>query len=250
MTRRGRMLRLPSAALLLALLSLGACAGSPTPAAPGEAVPTVAAETTSDLPNLGILREKLLRYQASGEYELQLAATATEAARYLASRPADGGRGAIVLDLDETSLSNWTYLEANQLARLHYGPCDLPQGPCGWTAWADMAAASAIEPTLEVYRLAQNRGLAVFFITGRPESERAATERNLRAVGYEGWANLYMEPDGAAFPSAADFKAPRRHEIEEQGYEIVLNMGDQDSDLEGGYARRTFKLPNPFYWIP
>jgi hypothetical protein len=30
----------------------------------------------------------------------------------------------------------------------------------------------------------------------------------------------------------------------------VLNMGDQLSDLEGGYAERTFKLPNPFYWIP
>jgi hypothetical protein len=27
-------------------------------------------------------------------------------------------------------------------------------------------------------------------------------------------------------------------------------MGDQLSDLEGGYAERTFKLPNPFYWIP
>jgi hypothetical protein len=30
---------------------------------------------------------------------------------------------------------------------------------------------------------------------------------------------------------------------------IVLNMGDQESDLMGGYAQRTFKLPNPFYYI-
>jgi hypothetical protein len=59
-----------------------------------------------------------------------------------------------------------------------------------------------------------------------------------------------MQPDGATFPSAVDFKAPKRREIEAQGYEIVLNMGDQESDLEGGYAERTFKLPNPFYWIP
>jgi predicted secreted acid phosphatase len=46
------------------------------------------------------------------------------------------------------------------------------------------------------------------------------------------------------------FKATKRSEIVEQGYTIVLNMGDQLSDLEGGYAERTFKLPNPFYWIP
>jgi hypothetical protein len=31
---------------------------------------------------------------------------------------------------------------------------------------------------------------------------------------------------------------------------IVANMGDQPSDLEGGFAERTFLLPNPFYRIP
>ncbi len=30
----------------------------------------------------------------------------------------------------------------------------------------------------------------------------------------------------------------------------LLNVGDQDSDLEGGYARNRVKLPNPFYFIP
>jgi hypothetical protein len=92
--------------------------------------------------------------------------------------------------------------------------------------------------------------MALFLITCRPESQRNATERNLRAAGYPAWTGLYMEPDRAVFASAADFKAPKRREIVERGYTIVLNMGDQLSDLEGGYARRTFKLPNPFYWIP
>ena len=27
-------------------------------------------------------------------------------------------------------------------------------------------------------------------------------------------------------------------------------MGDQESDLSGGYAERTFKLPNPVYYLP
>jgi acid phosphatase len=28
---------------------------------------------------------------------------------------------------------------------------------------------------------------------------------------------------------------------------IIANMGDQASDLAGGHAEKTFKLPNPFY---
>ena len=39
-------------------------------------------------------------------------------------------------------------------------------------------------------------------------------------------------------------------EIAEQGYTVILSMGDQLSDLEGGYAERTFKLPNPVYYLP
>jgi predicted secreted acid phosphatase len=95
------------------------------------------------------------------------------------------------------------------------------------------------------------QGVAVFFITGRPESLRKPTERNLRAAGYDGWSALVMVPGN--FPrlkSAADYKAPARKRIAEQGYTIVLNMGDQESDLAGGYAERTFKLPDPFYYVP
>jgi hypothetical protein len=29
-----------------------------------------------------------------------------------------------------------------------------------------------------------------------------------------------------------------------------VNIGDQMSDLDGGFAERTYKLPNPFYFIP
>ena len=35
-----------------------------------------------------------------------------------------------------------------------------------------------------------------------------------------------------------------------RGYDILVNVGDQRSDLTGGYARRGFKLPNPMYLIP
>jgi len=42
----------------------------------------------------------------------------------------------------------------------------------------------------------------------------------------------------------------KRKQITEQGYSIVLNLGDQKGDLRGGYAEKAFKLPNPYYLVP
>jgi len=41
-----------------------------------------------------------------------------------------------------------------------------------------------------------------------------------------------------------------RGKIAAQGYTIIVNVGDQQSDLDGGYAERAYKLPNPFYYLP
>jgi putative acid phosphatase of HAD superfamily subfamily IIIB len=90
----------------------------------------------------------------------------------------------------------------------------------------------------------------VFFITGRPENQRAATEGNLRKVGFAGYAQLYMTPNGSHFASASDFKTPIREEIERLGYTIIANMGDQPSDLIGGHAEKKYLLPDPFYRVP
>jgi len=57
-------------------------------------------------------------------------------------------------------------------------------------------------------------------------------------------------PEGARFASAVEFKAPERRKLTEQGFNIVISIGDQESDLAGGYAERTFKLPNPVYFLP
>jgi hypothetical protein len=46
---------------------------------------------------------------------------------------------------------------------------------------------------------------------------------------------------------------PRRFRVsghEGRGYEIVADLGDQRSDLDGGATLRGFKLPNPMYLIP
>jgi predicted secreted acid phosphatase len=42
----------------------------------------------------------------------------------------------------------------------------------------------------------------------------------------------------------------RAHLENDLGWEIVGNFGDQFSDLEGGFADKTFKMPNPNYFLP
>ena len=48
----------------------------------------------------------------------------------------------------------------------------------------------------------------------------------------------------------ARFKAGERARIVMQGYQVLATLGDQPSDLAGGYAEKAFLMPNPFYRIP
>ena len=137
----------------------------------------------------------------------------------------------------------------NGWGRVVSGDCNLEQGPCGLRAWQALGKSKALAPTLALTKRAKALGVAVFFISGRPAGLQQATERNLREQGYE-FEGVIVLPEGASFKSAVDFKAPERRKITERGYTILLSMGDQESDLKGGYAERTFKLPNPVYFLP
>ena len=50
--------------------------------------------------------------------------------------------------------------------------------------------------------------------------------------------------------STVEYKAATRKHIQDSGETIVLNIGDQYSDLQGGYSMYTAKLPNPTYYLP
>jgi hypothetical protein len=201
--------------------------------------------------NIGDLKFEATHYYDSGAYLTDLQLAVAPAIAWIAQEAPRVNRPAVVFDIDETALSNWEAIKANDFGRVIDGPCDrLPEGPCGWQAWDLRAQSAIIQPTMDVFTAARDHGAAIFFITGRPESQRAATERNLQAVGYTGYTQLFMEPTGAHYVSAADFKAPQRAAIEQQGYTIIANIGDQPSDLDGGFSEQTYLLPNPFYRIP
>jgi acid phosphatase len=223
------------ATLLLVTFTIAASACGPAPA---ETVPSVY-DT----------QQGVERYISSGRYDADFARVVNEATTYLESRAKQVPRPAIVLDIDETSLSNWPAYKVNGWARITNGTCDLERGPCGLRAWQAMGTSKALKPTLDLDKRAKSLGVAVFFVSGRPPDLREATEKNLRDQGFE-WDEVIIYPPEATFQSAVDFKAPERKKIADRGYTILLTMGDQQSDLSGGYAERTFKLPNPVYFIP
>jgi hypothetical protein len=144
---------------------------------------------------------------------------------------------ALVLDIDETSLSNYQELSAT-------GFSNAAAALVSAVATAD---SPAIAPTLQLYQRARQMGIAVFMVTGRPQGVETLTRQNLTAAGYTDIAGLYQKPSSDA---TIAFKSNARATIEGVlGYRIIVNVGDQESDLTGGFADRTFKLPNPFYFI-
>lgn len=199
----------------------------------------------------------LKEYHDSGHYGSDLEKMGDKAAAYLDRRvpkirkqakqrcreqgvsPCPKPKLALVLDIDETSLSNYSDLAATNFT-----------GATAALTTALFAATSpAIDPTLELFDDARDQKVDVFFITGRPELDivRDRTVENLTGAGYSGWKELFLRPADAH--GTVDYKSGARADIEADGYRIVLNVGDQDSDLKGGYADKAYKLPNPFYFI-
>ena len=145
---------------------------------------------------------------------------------------------ALVLDIDETSLSNYSAIDADNFT---FGPNS--------QAEATNEVGVAIPSTLALYQDAIKQGIAVFFITGRGEATRVHTEHNLVHQGFVKWSAVVLKPAGSTLSTVA-YKSAARADIEKQGYEIVANVGDQYSDLAGGHADLAYKLANPFYFLP
>ena len=61
---------------------------------------------------------------------------------------------------------------------------------------------------------------------------------------------MYLKPPTYTNPSVIPYKAGARADITSKGYRILANLGDQRSDLKGGYALRKYKFPNPMYFTP
>jgi predicted secreted acid phosphatase len=194
--------------------------------------------------NIVHAKQKLTHYHDSGEYMNDIANVMQKAMRYLELRVTSNDfhskKPAIVLDIDETSLSNYRDMQHLDFG----GTVEQIRND------EDKGTDEAITPTLKLYRYAKDHHIAVFFITGRLEEERTVTALNLQKAGYTNFDGLILRDALNRKTPAYVYKTSLRKQLTEKGYTIVLNIGDQMSDLRGGYADKGFKLPNPYYFIP
>jgi len=202
--------------------------------------------TTTVPPSTTNVTAELTRYYKSGTYNNEIIQVGNQALLYLVERinlnqkVNNHERLAIVLDIDETALSNYPFLEE------HNFEITAEQ----FFKHLEKAKDHPLLATLAIYDYAVSNNIAVFFVSSRPEKLRDATLSNLRNVGYNSWAGIYFKPNDYSDPSIQPYKTKARKEIIDKGYTIIFTIGDQQSDLEGGYAEKTFKLPNPFYTVP
>lgn len=179
----------------------------------------------------------------------QTVAQASKAKTYLAARLADAVRHpAMVLDVDDT-------------AELTYGLS--ADGDFGYDAAKSEKAidnneSPAIKPTRDLANWATARGVKLNFITGRPEHQRAGTVKGLALQGFPKPAGLFLKQETKPAPyspcglkcTTVQYKSGTRAYLQSTGNTVVINVGDQYSDLAGGSATRGFKLPNPLYCLP
>jgi phosphoglycolate phosphatase-like HAD superfamily hydrolase len=211
---------------------------------------------TMDEPaNLDIARFRIADYAdcavATACYWTDLAAQTARAQaelkRLVATRKA-GEKLALVLDIDETSLSSY---------------CEEKREDYGFIApmynqWLMSTEASIPIPgTLALFNQARAAGVAVFFITGRPgvkgaaDDQTEATARNLALAGYKDWQGLVLRGEAERTMDTTAYKSAARQRIADDGYRILMSVGDQWSDLNGTpRAEISVKLPNPFYYLP
>lgn len=151
-------------------------------------------------------------------WQADVTAALADAGSYLEGRVAlSAANTAIVLDIDNTALAS------------AYAPGQFDfQYP-------------ANPPVFALAKRAHELGVAVMFVTGRPENYRMLTQINLATVGYP-VDKLVMRQ--SSFGTLGQYKSAARADIEKLGYTIIINVGNNTTDIEGGHAERAYKLPD------
>ncbi|HET6154170.1 MAG TPA: HAD family acid phosphatase, partial [Marmoricola sp.] len=158
----------------------------------------------------------------------------------------------VLFDIDDTTLNTFNY---EIYSNFVYTPTTN-------AAFVNAGVFPAVPGMPDLVSWAQSHGYTIFFLTGRPVTQTAGTKANLVNVGYPSVpdSQLYLKDltapwlasCGTSTPACTtiQYKSLTRQHIESLGYDIVANFGDQYSDLTGGFADRTFKVPNPMYFLP
>ncbi|XP_023897045.2 acid phosphatase 1 isoform X1 [Quercus suber] len=197
-------------------------------------------------------------YMTGDQYRYDSEVVAENSVRFAKTvEISDSGSDGWVFDIDETLLSNLPYYQ------LHgFGSETFDEE--SFDSWVDLAEAPALPASLSLYKELKQLGFKIFLLTGRSEYQRNVTEKNLLYAGFTNWERLILRyqamlqyiyrinkvgPSDQGKP-AIIYKSEKRSDLQHEGYRIHGSSGDQWSDLLGfAVARRSFKLPNPMYYI-
>lgn len=186
-------------------------------------------------------------YMTCGQYRQDIKLVTDQIFAYIDTIvPADDGMDAWIFDVDETCLSNLPYYQYSK--RFGVDPYD----PSAFAKWVQQGTCPAIPEVLAVFNKLIDNGFKVFLVTGRDSTALGrVTADNLRKKGFVGYERLFMRTALYKGMIATSYKSQIRRRLVEEGYRIWGNVGDQWSDLLGDYiGNRTFKIPNPMYFVP
>jgi acid phosphatase len=187
--------------------------------------------------NLHDAKKAVKDYYSSGKYETDLQKCIDEALLNL-SQIDIPKNAAFVFDVDETALSNWSY-------EINY---DFGYIKRHWDEWVDSAKAPAIPHVKRFYDSLVAKNIKIIFITGRKHNQYDLTYQNLVNEGYTKIDTLICKPTEYSSKKAVEYKSTKRRELSSK-YRIIGSIGDQWSDLEGGWTILKVKLPNYMYFI-
>jgi acid phosphatase len=189
--------------------------------------------------NLTDAKQAVNNYYTNGVYAKELDAVLQGARKDFENLKPDK-MSVVIFDVDETTLDNF-----NQIKKYDFG-FDMK----AWEDWIQAAAAPPVVQVRDFYKMLKQKGVRTIFLTGRSQRHFAATTKNLKNAGYEGYDTLIVRSLDEENTPASVYKLKKRQEITKAGYNIVMNVGDLDSDLYGGYSGVAVKLPNMLYCFP
>ncbi|XP_065851177.1 acid phosphatase 1-like [Euphorbia lathyris] len=185
-------------------------------------------------------------YMAGKQYLSDSEVIASESLAFAQSLNIAGdGKDVWVFDIDDTLLSTYTFFQARGFASEPLEALTLEA-----SANIDMFNFPALPESLKFYKKLLKMNFKIVLLTGRTENLRIGTELNLLEVGYTNWERLILRNSTDEVKTAIEYKSEKRQELVDEGYIIHGSSGDQWSDLLGyAIAERSFKLPNPMYYI-
>lgn len=186
--------------------------------------------------NLSKAKEDVVNYYESGQYDKEMDEIIAGAIEKLESVKFDKNSAA-VFDIDETALANYPHIKALDFGSVY----------SLWNEWTNSGKAKPIPQTKKLYDWLVSKGVKIFFITGRYTEYYDATRKNLINAGYTKFDTLICRKKEESGKNAAEYKSFQRAELAKKGVNIIANIGDQWSDLNGGNSGIIIKLPNYIY---